>query len=158
MTRTTTTTVSGAAARVQATLGDGFRGWLITPADDDYDTARALWNGAIDRRPALIARCTDAADVTAALRAGLEQRLPIAVRGGGHGVAGTASVDDGLVLDLSAMRAVQALSLPAASRDAIRTPHLPVGWIRTLPDSRPNASTARSKVPWRPTRSTLAAS
>jgi FAD/FMN-containing dehydrogenase len=111
MTRTTTsvtgTAGSGRAARARAAVQDRFRGRLITPADEEYDTVRALWNGAIDRRPALIARCTDAADVTAALRAGLEQRLPIAVRGGGHGVAGTASVDDGLVLDLSAMRAVR---------------------------------------------------
>jgi FAD/FMN-containing dehydrogenase len=90
-----------------AALRDRFRGRLTTPVDAGYDTARALWNGAIDRHPALIARCTDTADVTAALRAGLEQGLPIAVRGGGHGVAGTASCDNGLVLDLSAMTAVR---------------------------------------------------
>jgi FAD/FMN-containing dehydrogenase len=89
MTRTTTsvtgTAGSGRAARARAAVQDRFRGRLITPADEEYDTVRALWNGAIDRRPALIARCTDAADVTAALRAGLEQRLPIAVRGAGTG-------------------------------------------------------------------------
>jgi FAD/FMN-containing dehydrogenase len=106
-TRTTTTGPSRPAIRVMAALRDRFRGRLTTPVDAGYDTARALWNGAIDRHPALIARCTDTADVTAALRAGLEQGLPIAVRGGGHGVAGTASCDNGLVLDLSAMTAVR---------------------------------------------------
>jgi FAD/FMN-containing dehydrogenase len=79
---------------------------LIGPDDAGYDEARKVWNGAIDRRPALIARCREPADVTAALRLARERELPIAVRGGGHGVAGTAVCDDGLVIDLSPMKGI----------------------------------------------------
>jgi len=86
---------------------EGFRGRLIRAGDTDYDTARALWNGAIDRRPRLIARCVGAADVVAAVRFARDHDLEIAIRGGGHNVAGTASCDDGIVIDLSAMRAVR---------------------------------------------------
>ena len=85
---------------------DGFRGQLITADHDDYDTARAVWNGAVDRRPRLIARCCGTADVVAAVRFARDHGLAIAVRGGGHNVAGTAVCDDGIVIDLSAMRAV----------------------------------------------------
>jgi FAD/FMN-containing dehydrogenase len=81
-------------------------GELITPADAGYDEARTIWNGAIDRRPALIARCREPADVAAALRLARERELPIAVRGGGHGIAGTAVCDDGLVIDLSPMKGI----------------------------------------------------
>jgi FAD/FMN-containing dehydrogenase len=86
---------------------DGFRGRLISPDHDDYDAARALWNGAIDRRPRLIARCGGAADVVAAVRFARDHDLEIAIRGGGHNVAGTAVCDDGIVVDLSAMRGVR---------------------------------------------------
>ena len=84
----------------------GFRGELIAPDHDDYDHARAVWNGTVDRRPRLIARCAGAADVAAAVRFAHARDLEIAVRGGGHNVAGTAVCDDGIVIDLSAMRAV----------------------------------------------------
>jgi FAD/FMN-containing dehydrogenase len=84
----------------------GFRGDVITPDDGRYDEARAIWNGAVDRRPGLIARCTGIADVAAAVRFARDRDLQIAVRGGGHNVAGTALCDDGIVIDLSAMRAV----------------------------------------------------
>ncbi len=87
-------------------LGGSFRGELLLPTSPGYDTARRIWNGAIDRRPACIARCAGAADVVAAVRFAREHDLEIAVRGGGHNVAGTAVCDNGLVLDLSAMRAV----------------------------------------------------
>ncbi len=86
---------------------DGFRGRLISADDADYDVARAVWNGAIDRRPRLIARCIGTADVVAAVRFAREHDLEIAIRGGGHNVAGTAVCDDGIVIDLSAMRAVR---------------------------------------------------
>jgi FAD/FMN-containing dehydrogenase len=86
---------------------DGFRGRLIAADDTGYDTARALWNGLIDRRPRMIARCAGTADVVAAVRHARDHDLAIAVRGGGHNVAGTAACDDGIVVDLSAMRAVQ---------------------------------------------------
>jgi FAD/FMN-containing dehydrogenase len=85
---------------------DGFRGELITPDNADYETARAVWNGAVDRHPRLIARCRGTADVAAAVRFARDHDLEIAVRGGGHNVAGTAVCDDGIVIDLSAMRAV----------------------------------------------------
>ena len=85
---------------------DGFRGQLITADHTDYNTARAVWNGSVDRRPRLIARCSGTADVAAAMRFARDHDLEIAVRGGGHNVAGTAVCDDGIVIDLSAMRAV----------------------------------------------------
>jgi len=85
---------------------DGFRGQLITADHTDYDSARAVWNGAVDRRPRLIARCSGTADVAAAVRFARDHNLEIAVRGGGHNVAGTAVCDEGIVIDLSAMRAV----------------------------------------------------
>ena len=84
----------------------GFRGDMIVPDHDGYDDARAVWNGTIDRRPRLIARCSRTADVAAAVRFARDRDLEIAVRGGGHNVAGTAVCDDGMVIDLSAMRAV----------------------------------------------------
>ncbi len=85
---------------------DGFRGELITADHIDYDTARAVWNGAVDRRPRLIARCGGSADVAAAVRFARHHDLEMAVRGGGHNVAGTAVCDDGIVIDLSEMRSV----------------------------------------------------
>ncbi|MFE1560891.1 FAD-binding oxidoreductase [Streptomyces sp. NPDC058734] len=94
---------------------NGFRGRLITADHADYDTARAVWNGAVDRRPRLIARCGGTADVAAAVRFARDHDLEIAVRGGGHNVAGTAVCDDGIVIDLSAMRAV---SVDPAGRTA----------------------------------------
>jgi FAD/FMN-containing dehydrogenase len=80
---------------------------LLQPSDDQYEEARKVWNGAIDRRPALIARCGSAADVAAALRLGRERDLEIAVRGGGHSIAGWSVCDDGLVIDLSPMRGIE---------------------------------------------------
>ena len=82
-------------------------GELITPDHAAYESARRVWNGMIDKRPALIARCAGADDVAIAVRFAAEHDLPLAVRGGGHNVAGTAVVDDGVVVDLSAMRAVR---------------------------------------------------
>ena len=87
-----------------ADLARHFRGALIGPGDPQYDAARAVWNGAIDRHPALIARCTGSADVRAAVRFARERDLLVAVRGGGHNVAGSAVCDGGLVIDLSPMK------------------------------------------------------
>ncbi len=82
-------------------------GELIKPDHPEYESARRVWNGMIDKRPAAIARCAGAADVALAIGFAAEHALPFSVRGGGHNVAGTAVVDDGLVIDLSAMRGVQ---------------------------------------------------
>ena len=97
-----TLTISGTAKLADALLGD-----LITPAHPLYDQTRKVWNGDIDRRPPLIARCADDADVTAAVMFAAERGLPVAVRGGGHSVAGQALCDDGVVVDLSQMRDVR---------------------------------------------------
>lgn len=85
-------------------LAQTFRGELIQPSDAGYDAARALYNAMVDKRPRLIARCTDAADVIAAVNFGREQGLVVAVRSGGHNGPGLGSCDDGLVIDLSRMK------------------------------------------------------
>lgn len=87
-------------------LADAMRGDVITPPDPRYDQVRKVWNGDIDRHPSVIARCADAADVVAAVTFAAVRELPIAVRGGGHSVAGQGVCDDGLVIDMSRMRAV----------------------------------------------------
>jgi FAD/FMN-containing dehydrogenase len=84
-------------------LRASFLGEVIGPDDDRYDDVRRIWNGHIDRRPALVARCRGVADVMAAVRFARERDLPAAVRGGGHAVAGYALCDDGIVIDLSLM-------------------------------------------------------
>jgi hypothetical protein len=83
------------------------RGRLITPADVDYDQARAVYNAMIDKRPALIARCLDAADVIASVNFARDHNLLLAVRGGGHNGPGLGICDGGLVIDLSQMRGVR---------------------------------------------------
>jgi FAD/FMN-containing dehydrogenase len=106
-TRSTLETERDASAlddAAHADLAGHFGGELIRPGDPQYDAARAVWNGAIDRRPGLIARCTGATDVRAAVRFARERDLRVAVRGGGHNVAGTAVCDGGLVIDLSPMK------------------------------------------------------
>ena len=100
-------TKPGHGKEPQGVAIDGFRGRLISADHADYDVARAVWNGAIDRRPRLIARCTGTADVIAAVRFARDHDLEIALRGGGHNVAGTASCDGGIVIDLSVMRGVR---------------------------------------------------
>ena len=88
-------------------LQQSLRGRLIRPDDTDFDAVRALYNGMIDKRPRLIARCVDVADVIAAVNFAREQRLLLAIRGGGHNGPGLGSCDDGLVIDLSMMKGVR---------------------------------------------------
>ena len=88
-------------------LQDALRGELLTPEHATYDNARKVFNTMIDKRPAAIARCTGAADVLACVRFARKHDLLVSVRGGGHNVAGKAVCDDGLVIDLSAMKAIR---------------------------------------------------
>ena len=83
------------------------QGRLIQPHDKDYDSARRVYNGMIDRRPALIAQCADVADVMAAVKFGRDSGLAIAVRSGGHSAAGLGVCDGGLVIDLSGLKYVR---------------------------------------------------
>ncbi|MBI4538129.1 MAG: FAD-binding oxidoreductase [Gemmatimonadetes bacterium] len=87
-------------------LAGGLRGELLTPDTPGYDEARSIWNAMIDRRPALIARCAEASDVLRAVRFAREHDLLLAVRGGGHNIAGNAVCDGGLMVSLAAMRSV----------------------------------------------------
>jgi FAD/FMN-containing dehydrogenase len=87
-------------------LARGFAGVILQPGDTGYDEGRAVWNGLIDRHPVLIARCASTADVVAAVNFAREQGLPLAVRGGGHNVAGHGTVEGGVVIDLALMNAV----------------------------------------------------
>jgi FAD/FMN-containing dehydrogenase len=98
---------STSTPHLTAALAEHLAGEVIAPHHDEYDAARSVWNGMIDKRPAAIARCADAEDVATAVRFAVEHALPFTVRGGGHNVAGTAVVEDGLVIDLSAMRGVR---------------------------------------------------
>ncbi len=94
-------------AETIAQFKEGLRGRLFQRTDPDYDEARKLFNGMIDKRPLLIARCADAADVVAAVGFARDNDLSVAIRGGGHNGPGLGSVDDGLVIDLSTMKGVR---------------------------------------------------
>ncbi len=89
------------------TLRADFHGEVLTSGDAGYDEARAVWNAMIDRRPTLIVRCRDAADVARAVTFASRHALPVSIRGGGHNVAGHAVADQGLMIDLSLMRDVK---------------------------------------------------
>ena len=90
-----------------AALRANLRGQVIQPGDHGYDAARALYNGMIDKRPLVIARCSDVGDVISAVNFGRDNGLLIAIRGGGHSGPGLSSCDGGLVIDLSAMQGVR---------------------------------------------------
>jgi FAD/FMN-containing dehydrogenase len=92
--------------RAVRSLSAGLNGQVITPLDRDYGEARRVWNGIIDRYPALVVRCGDAAAVAAAIRFARDHGLPLAVRGGGHSAPGFGVCDGGVVADLSPMRSV----------------------------------------------------
>jgi hypothetical protein len=99
------TTILGAGTLQE--LRETIRGDVIGPADGQYDSARRTWNAMIDQRPGLIIRCSDAADVMAAVEFGRSQGLEIAIRGGGHSLPGFSTTDGGVVIDLSSMRGVR---------------------------------------------------
>ncbi len=103
---------------------DTFSGQVILPDDPGYEDARTVWNGMIDRRPAIIARPNTTDEVARAIAYGRERSLPIAVRGGGHNVAGNATVDGGLVIDLSPLKGIQ---VDREKRVAIADPGLTWG-------------------------------
>jgi FAD/FMN-containing dehydrogenase len=91
-------------------IGDlraSLRGQLLTPGQDGYDSARRIWNGAFDKKPALIARCAGSADVGQAIRFARAHDLLVAVRGGGHSLSGQSVCDGGLMIDLSPMKSVR---------------------------------------------------
>src|SRR5258706_7694372 len=92
-----------AAAELQAVFG----GEVIRSSDPGYDAARKVWNGDVDRRPAVIARCHGVADVQRALAFAIERGLPLAVRGGGHSAPGYGTNDGGLVIDLSPLKGIR---------------------------------------------------
>jgi FAD/FMN-containing dehydrogenase len=85
----------------------GLRGRLLRPGDDGYDAARRVWNGMIDRKPALIARCAGVADVISAVNFARTNNLLVSVRGGGHNVSGNAVCDGGLMIDLAPMKSIR---------------------------------------------------
>lgn len=98
------TTIDDAAVRE---LRSTFRGALLRAGEEGYDEARHVWNGDVDRRPGLIARCAGADDVAAAVRFARDHDLLVSVRGGGHSISGLSVCDDGLMIDLSLMKAVR---------------------------------------------------
>src|ERR687894_2050913 len=104
-------TLTGADASLTGSLveefGSRMRGELLLPGDGEYEEARLLWNGVIDKRPALIARCAGVGDVIDSVNFARENDLLVAVRGGGHNAAGNAVCDGGLVIDLSRMKGVR---------------------------------------------------
>lgn len=105
-------------------LRSGFRGELLRPEDAGYDAARQIFNAMIDKRPALIARCTRADDVVSAVNFARSNDLTVSVLGGGHSVAGKAVCDDGIVIDLSQMKGI---SVDEGRRTAVAEPGLRLG-------------------------------
>jgi FAD/FMN-containing dehydrogenase len=104
------------AGKIEGLKG-GFKGEILLPSDGAYDSARQIWNAMIDKRPAVIARCATTSDVVRGVNFARDNRLLLAVRGGGHNIAGNAMCDDGIVIDLSKMKAAQVD--PAARRVTI---------------------------------------
>jgi FAD/FMN-containing dehydrogenase len=98
------------------TLKTSLRGDLLQPDDAGYEVARKVYNGMIDRRPRYIVCCSNVADVLAAVKFVGKPQLLVAVRGGGHNGAGLGTCDDGLVIDLSRLRAYVSIRSPAPSR------------------------------------------
>ena len=135
------------------TLARGIRGRVIVPGDAEYDAARRVWNGMIDRHPAAIARCTSPEDVAAVVGFAVDAGVPLAVRGGGHNVAGNATCDGGVVIDLSAMKTIEVdrearrgeRAAAACGANSTRRPRRSV-WPRPAASSRRPGSRASLSV------------
>src|SRR5262245_33669420 len=97
-------------------LRTSLRGTLLRPGDVGFDAARNVWNGMIDKQPAAIVRCAGTADVMRSVAFARDAGLPLAIRGGGHNVAGNATCDGGIVIDLGLMRAVHVDPLHRSAR------------------------------------------
>ena len=97
-------------------LRSGLRGTVAFPGEDGYDAARTIWNAMIDRRPGLVVRCLGASDVINAVKLARDEKLLVAVRGGGHNIAGNAVCDGGLLIDLSLMKSVHVDPASATAR------------------------------------------
>ncbi|MEU4289496.1 FAD-binding oxidoreductase [Kribbella sp. NPDC026596] len=98
--------MSTISPEIQA-LGENFRGELVHPGEPSYDDVRKVWNGSIDRRPGVVARCTGVADIRSALAYARRTGGPVAVRGGGHSFPGHSTCDGGVVLDLSLLKGIR---------------------------------------------------
>ena len=96
----------GVSGEALADFRSGLRGHHFCPGEPGYEDGRAVWNGMVDKRPALIVRCAGVSDVLRTLTFARERRLPVAVRGGGHNVAGHAVCDGGVVIDFSHMKSI----------------------------------------------------
>jgi len=119
-----------------------FRGEVVSPGDEAYDDARKIWNAMIDKHPALIVRCITTSDVVLAVNFARDNELLLAVRGGGHNIAGSAMCDDGIVIDLSQMKAASVD--PVARRVTIEGGATLADLSRTsTPAPKPTASRRR---------------
>jgi FAD/FMN-containing dehydrogenase len=108
--------VEAVGAATLAELAEGLHGQLVTPASEEYDTARAIWNASHDMRPAVVIRCAGVSDVLRGVEFARSEGLPLALRGGGHSIAGFSTTDGGVVLDLSPMTGIR---VDPASRRAV---------------------------------------
>ena len=134
-------------ARKIEELKGGFKGEILLPSDGAYESARKIWNAMIDKHPAVIARCATTSDVVRGVNFARDNGLLLAVRGGGHNIAGNALCDDGLVIDLSKMKAARvdpaSAAPPSKGRARSRTstpPPRPTAWPRPPASTPPPAS------------------
>jgi FAD/FMN-containing dehydrogenase len=103
-------------------LRSGVRGQVLRPGDDGHEAARRIFNAMIDRRPALIVRCAEAADVSACVGFARAHALDVSVKGGGHNVSGKAVCEGGLMIDLSAMKGIRVDAQRRSARGARADP------------------------------------
>ena len=105
------------AKKIEA-LRNSFRGEILLPGNEAYESARRIWNATIDKHPALILRCSTTSDVVQAVNFARDNRFLLAIRGGGHNIAGSALCDDGVVIDLSPMKAAKGVDVDPGARTA----------------------------------------